>query len=223
MTQVPLWMQVVQNQIKKFISPREEMEFQTSGSTGTPKQIIHKKSSLEASAIKTLDYFSLQPGDSAALILPAQFIGGSMMLIRALVGGLKLHLIEPNLVPEVIPNVDFLPCTPAQFKSLQSCGALDEFKGDILLGGAPVNGIEAAKLNVYVGYGMTETASHVALRKLSSLTYRAVDGVNFHTVEGTLVIDAPHIGVRALKTNDLVELKSQQSFVFTGRADPGFP
>ena len=196
------------------------MEFHTSGSTGTPKRIVHQKTVLESSAKRTLDYFSLQPGDSAALILPAEFIGGSMMLVRALIGGLTLHLLPPKLAVNEIPKVDFLPCTPAQFKAAMQNDVLSDFNGAILLGGAPVGDIEpVVGINLYVGYGMTETASHVALRSLSEKVYSAVDGVEFCTREGTLVIDAPHLGVKDLKTNDLVHLIDAQSFEFIGRLD----
>ena len=196
------------------------MEFHTSGSTGTPKRIVHQKTVLESSAQRTLDYFSLQPGDSAALILPAEFIGGSMMLVRALVGGLTLHLLPPKLAVKEIPNVDFLPCTPAQFKAAMQNDALRDFSGAILLGGAPVGNIAPVDgINLYVGYGMTETASHVALRSLSEKVYSAVDGVEFTTREDALVIDAPHLGVKELQTNDLVRLIDAHSFEFIGRLD----
>ena len=216
----PDWLQTVQNQIVDFISTRNEMEFHTSGSTGLPKTIVHQKTVLEASAKRTLDHFSLKPGASAALILPAQFIGGSMMLVRALIGGLTLHLLPPKLAVEEIPNVDFLPCTPAQFKAAMQNDVLRDFSGAILLGGAPVSDIAPVDgINLYVGYGMTETASHVALRSLSEKVYSAVDGIRFTSNEGALVIDAPHLGVKKLQTNDLVRLIDAESFEFVGRID----
>ena len=216
----PDWLQTVQNQLIDFTSTRNEMEFHTSGSTGMPKRIVHQKTVLESSAQRTLDYFSLKPGDSAALILPAEFIGGSMMLVRALIGGLTLHLLPPKLAVNEIPNVDFLPCTPAQFKAALQNDVLSDFNGAILLGGAPVGDIEpVVGINIYVGYGMTETASHVALRPLSEKVYSAVDGVEFTTREGALVIDAPHLGVKELQTNDLVRLIDAHSFEFIGRLD----
>ncbi|REJ61559.1 MAG: hypothetical protein DWQ21_09660 [Bacteroidetes bacterium] len=216
----PDWLQTVQNQLIDFTSTRNEMEFHTSGSTGMPKRIVHRKTVLESSAKRTLDYFSLKPGDSAALILPAEFIGGSMMLVRALIGGLTLHLLPPKLAVNEIPNVDFLPCTPAQFKAALQNDVLSDFNGAILLGGAPVGDIEpVVGINLYVGYGMTETASHVALRPLSEKVYSAVDGVEFTTREGALVIDAPHLGVKELQTNDLVRLIDAHSFEFIGRLD----
>ena len=216
----PDWLQTVQNQLIDFTSTRNEMEFHTSGSTGMPKRIVHQKTVLESSAKRTLDYFSLKPGDSAALVLPAEFIGGSMMLVRALIGGLTLHLLPPKLAVNEIPNVDFLPCTPAQFKAALQNDVLSDFNGAILLGGAPVGDIEpVVGINLYVGYGMTETASHVALRPLTEKVYSAVDGVEFSTREGALVIDAPHLGVKELQTNDLVRLIDPHSFEFIGRLD----
>ena len=142
------------------------------------------------------------------------------MLVRALVGGLTLHLLPPKLAVKEIPNVDFLPCTPAQFKAAIQNDALRDFNGAILLGGAPVGNIAPVDgINLYVGYGMTETASHVALRSLSEKVYSAVDGVEFTTREDALVIDAPHLGVKESQTNDLVRLIDAHSFEFIGRLD----
>lgn len=196
------------------------MAFQTSGSTGFPKTIFHKKKYLVASAEKTLEYFQLKQGDTALLILPAQYTGGVMMLIRALVGGLKLHLIEPKLsVPEVL-NVDFLPTTPAQFHSMLEHKALKHFTGKILLGGAPSQKeLDVGSLKVYEGYGMTETASHVALRKYGEQVFNAIKGVQFSLEGESLIITAPHLGIDGLRTNDAAALTTDTSFKLLGRID----
>ena len=180
MKKVPNWVETIQNQLVEFSSDNDVMAFQTSGSTGEPKTIYHKKEYLIASAQRTLDFFQLNRGDSALLMLPAQFTGGAMMLIRALVGGLTLHLIEPKLSIKEVPPVDFLPCTPAQFLSMLDNNVFNDFSGQILLGGAPsLKHLDIGGLKVYEGYGMTETASHVALKPYGEEEYRAVAGVNF--------------------------------------------
>lgn len=204
----------------EFISDNKEMAFQTSGSTGVPKTIFHKKKHLIASARRTLDFFDLKVGSSALLMLPAQYTGGVMMLIRALVGGLTLYLIEPKLTTEQVPLVDFLPCTPAQFLSMLDNGALRDFSGQILLGGAPSQKtLDVGTLKVYEGYGMTETASHVALKTYGEEEFRAIHGVLFSLEDESLLITAPHLGVDQLKTNDVAELISPTSFKLLGRLD----
>ena len=132
----------------------------------------------------------------------------------------QLTLLWEFKVEQYSKNVDFLPCTPAQFKAAMQNDALRDFTGAILLGGAPVGDIKPINgINLYVGYGMTETASHVALRSLSEKVYSAVDGIRFTSNEGALVIDAPHLGVKKLQTNDLVRLIDAESFEFVGRID----
>lgn len=217
---VPIWVKVIQDQIVEFTSDRLEMPFQTSGSTGDPKTIFHKKKHLIASARRTLDFFELSMGSSALCMLPAQYTGGIMMLIRALVGGLTLHLIEPKLSTKRVPLVDFLPCTPAQFSWMLENQILLGFEGTILLGGAPSQkNLNVGRLKVYEGYGMTETASHVALKSYGEEEFRAVEGVHFALANESLLITAPHLGLNQLKTNDAAELTGDTSFKLLGRLD----
>ena len=61
-------------------------------------------------------------------------------------------------------------------------------------------------------YGMTETLSHIALRRLNgeeaSGWYQPFDSVKVSTnEEGCLVIDAPLVCAKTLVTNDIVEIK----------------
>lgn len=215
------WLNVVQKVVEFGLHSADSFQFTTSGSTGRPKSILHDRNVLYASAQTTLNYFELEPGSSAALVLPASLTGGIMMIIRAMLGGLSLHLYEPSLSIAEIQPVDFLPCTPAQFESLVSSPRnLDQAK-TILLGGAPVPA-ELEKVStsrVYVGYGMTETASHVALRKLGTNSYLSVGQTTFSSLNECLVIHAPHLGIAELATNDRVKLISSTSFEFLGRAD----
>ena len=216
----PKWLVHIQSQLGHLLNEQEKIGFQTSGSTGEAKKIWLKKSVLIASARKTLDFFNLGEGNTAALILPAQFIGGAMPLVRSLVGGLHLHLHEPALCPIGVTSVDFISCTPAQFIALSKAKQFTAFQGTILLGGSSLpGGIDSKKLNVFVGYGMTETASHVALRSICEDRYTAMDGVTFSEREGALVIDAPHLEIHNMITKDEIELIDKTSFRFKGRLD----
>ena len=71
----------------------------TSGSTGKPKNIKLEKEALVNSSYMTRDYFNLVAGQSAISFLPLNFIAGKMMLIRAMVLGLDLHLFAPTSNP----------------------------------------------------------------------------------------------------------------------------
>jgi O-succinylbenzoic acid--CoA ligase len=216
----PKWLVHIQSQLQHLLNEQEKISFRTSGSTGDAKKIWLKKSVLIASAQKTLDFFNISEGDTAALILPAQFIGGAMLLVRSLIGGLHLHLYEPALCPIGVTSVDFISCTPAQFIALCKAQQFTAFQGTILLGGSSLPaGIDSKKLNVFVGYGMTETASHVALRSIYDDHYTAMDGVTFSEREGALVIDAPHLEIYNMITKDEIELIDKTSFRFKGRLD----
>jgi O-succinylbenzoic acid--CoA ligase len=100
--------------------------------------------------------------------------------------------------------------------------------GKILLGGAPV-GVSLQKkvsdlqIPVYQSYGMTETVSHVALKKLNGRDvtgrYFFLPGINFGTdARGCLFVSGEVTNQLVVQTNDLVEI-SGNTFEWIGRAD----
>ena len=221
------WLLEIQKTIKFWQGPATELIVKTSGSTGLPKEIFLAKSVLVHSARTTINYFGLKPGNSVLHFLPCQFIGGKMLVFRAMIGGLILHLEEPKLaLPTLQQSFDFVALTPAQAQ--MSIGQLHNFK-HILLGGAPVSSklesaLQQINSNVVLGYGMTETASHVASKKLNGMQadgqFYAMPDVKFSCDErGCLVVNAPKWHAEKLVTNDVVNLKSETSFVWLGRAD----
>lgn len=216
------WLVAVQRVVKFCLFDEVELDFQTSGSTGNPKQIIHPRERLKASAKATIDFFDLRATQKALLVLPAHLTGGAMMIIRACLGGLHLYLQKPTADPVISSTMDFVPLTPAQFIRTKESGSFEGFDGVVLLGGSavPTKYDVDSDLRVFAGFGMTETASHVALRKLGSPYYEAVGPTTFSVdEEGALSIHAPHLDIPSLKTKDLVDLKSSSSFKHLGRAN----
>jgi O-succinylbenzoic acid--CoA ligase len=210
----------VQKVLKFWVSREELLPISTSGSTGVPKVWYHPRTRLEASARATLSFFNLQPGATAVLGLPADRIGGAMMVIRTLVGGLTLHVLEPKLalaLPEA--PIDFLPLTLPQYEQLSSQSRARVHT--LLLGGSAVPVLPMpSETTVFVGYGMTETASHVALRRLDAALYEAVGSTRFSVASsGALCIHSPHLGIESLETNDVVDLRDERSFSVEGRLD----
>jgi O-succinylbenzoic acid--CoA ligase len=206
-----------------WLSDNPEIKLQTSGSTGEPTQLRAPKAMLSASAMTTVKALALQPKQQALLCLPVRHIAGKMMLIRALLAGLWIDVIEPTASPMVSKTYDFTAMTPHQLRS--SLDHLDRFK-QIIVGGAPVDDSLRSALKghasmIYSSYGMTETYSHVALQNLSAgeIHYTAVDHVRFSTHEDALVIHAPHIGIEKLITTDCVDLISSTQFLWKGRSD----
>lgn len=206
-----------------WLSDKPEIKLQTSGSTGEPTQLRAPKAMLSASAMTTVKSLALQPTQQALLCLPVRHIAGKMMLIRALLAGLWIDVIEPTASPMVSKTYDFTAITPHQLRS--SLDHLDRFK-QIIVGGAPVDNSLRSALKghasmIYSSYGMTETYSHVALQNLSAgeTHYTAVDHVRFSTHGDALVIHAPHIGIEKLITTDFVDLISSTQFLWKGRSD----
>ena len=219
--EVPEHIATVQSALRFCLSQDSEWTLQTSGSTGAPKTLALSRAMIYGSARATLDAFELVPGSTAALVLPAKYIGGFMMVVRAFIGQLTLHLCEPRALPEVPEGLDFVSMTPAQFIALQEAGKPLKVKTLLLGGSALASRFDSASYQgVYLGYGMTETASHVALRPLGSPIYTAVGSTGFSVnTDECLCISAPHLGIAQLQTQDRVRLLDKKRFHFEGRLD----
>lgn len=215
----PKWTDELADFLKVWANSNEDLECQTSGSTGAPKTISHSREAVCNSAIQTLEYFNLKPGDSSILALPLKFIAGKLMVIRALVGKLHLIAVNPNLQNSTLPQADFIALTPHQ-----ATRVVDQLPAihSILLGGSPIPdslSSTLASLNVYEGFGMTETITHIALRHINDPSFTPLPGVTItRTDSGNLTIDAPLRHVHSLVTDDLVELHSDSTFSWLGRA-----
>jgi O-succinylbenzoic acid--CoA ligase len=223
---LPDWAAAVQGVVTFWLGDDAALTVQTSGSTGRPKQIAISKEVLQNSAQTTLAFLDIQTG-RALQFLPAHYIGGKMMVIRAMVGGLTLHLLEPkSSLPRLHGQFDLLALTP-----LQAANSLQQLQHamHIILGGGEVSlqleeRLQAVPSAIYNSYGMTETASHVALRRINgperARHFTAMPGVTFAQDDrDCLVIQAPHLWVQNLVTNDVVRLHSESTFTWLGRAD----
>jgi O-succinylbenzoic acid--CoA ligase len=221
--------------ILDWVSDREYLVQRTSGSTGAPKEIRLQKRHLVHSARATGSFLGLGPGTRALDCLPLAAISGKMMWIRAMVLGWDITGIPAVSDPlrEVSGTFDVAAMVPLQVqKSLPWLSRI----GTLLIGGAPISPEQLAQLPVshtglWQTYGMTETGSHVALRRLSPVPkgvnpesilppYQALNGVQLELDErGCLRIDAPGWLDAPLQTNDLVSLESPTTFRWLGRQD----
>lgn len=202
----------------------------TSGSTGTPKDIELKKDIMRASAQMTNAFFHLQKESSALLCISPKFIGGKMMLVRSILGAFNLTVapISANPLKNLNHPIDFAAFVPYQIeKIIQETPEKLNLISSIIIGGAPISVQLEEKLlnfnsNAYATFGMTETVSHIALRKIDSTQepYKRIGDTQFSTDEnGNLIIHAPTLSIEALKTNDRVELIGNHSFHWLGRND----
>lgn len=221
--------------ISDWQSPSPTILVHTSGSTGKPKPMLVEKRRMEASARITCSFLGLQPGDSALLCMPLDYIAGKMMCVRSIVGGLRLIRVEPCGHP--LQHLDEVPTFAAMvpmqvYNSLQDDRELDILKQirHLIIGGGAINSKLATALRsfpnaVWSTYGMTETLSHIALRPLSgedaSEWYTPFDGVEVSlNQDGCLVINAPEVCAEPLTTNDIAEIDGDgRRFRIRGRRD----
>ena len=224
------WQKTIRDTVGEWYDDKDFITIATSGTTGSPKLIDLPKSTMRQSALLTAQAFSLQSGSKALLCLPAHYIAGKMMVIRAIVNDWDLHAQAPSSLPELdLDAMDFAAMIPLQVQSLldQNPQGLDSIH-TLIIGGAPLGTGLTARLQLYSGrafetYSMTEAATHVALRQINGRDaqpwFTALPGVKFTSTEaGRLRITADHLNSE-LMTNDSVDLKSDTQFIWLGRAD----
>ncbi|MFM8913686.1 MAG: AMP-binding protein [Flammeovirgaceae bacterium] len=212
---------------------QEEFELKTSGSTGTPKKITVQRSQLIASARMTLAALGLRQKDTALICLDSRYIAGRMMLVRSWVGDMNMVALEPTANPfQALANesIDFVALVPYQLKTILNAPEKKWFNQikHVIVGGAPLNEgtkklLQPFSAQFYETFGMTETLSHVALKKVNgperSDYFHVLPGVRIWQDErACLGIEAPHLPTEII-TNDVVEMKSLEEFIWLGRVD----
>lgn len=207
----------------------------TSGSTGKPKPMMVEKKRMLNSARITCDFLGLKPGDSALLCMSLDYIAGKMVVVRSIERHLHLISVSPSGHPlknidlkdvngkDVNGEITFAAMVPMQvYNTLQvpeERERLTHIRHLIIGGGAIDAALEQelrslpGNIAIWSTYGMTETLSHIALRRINgaeaSEWYQPFDSVKIsQTEEGCLVIDAPLVCAETLVTNDIVEIES---------------
>lgn len=230
------------NEIYRFLETWFSEDFfihvKTSGSTGNPKKIKLQKEQMIHSAFATGKYFNLKERTTALLCLHVDFIAGKMMLVRALTLGWHLDVVNPNSSPlkGLKKKYDFSALVPLQLEN--SIDSLHLIK-KIIVGGGEVsrqlqNKLQTLSTNVYATYGMTETITHIAVKKLNNLFFQGemtMQGLHeeyyqtlpnveiYKDARNCLVIVAPKISKNVIFTNDIVQLISDTQFQWLGRFD----
>lgn len=206
----------------------------TSGSTGVPKELVVRKDRMMQSARLTCEFLNLQAGDTTLLCMNLRYIGAMMMVVRSLVAGLNL-VVRPasgHPLSDVEVPLKFAAMVPLQvYNTLRVPAERKRLEHtDILIigGGAVDDSLEAELKTIpiaaYSTYGMTETLSHIALRRLNgeaaSKCYYPFPSVELSlSAENTLIVKAPLICDDVLQTNDIACLCSDGGFTIAGRKD----
>jgi len=215
--------------IKSWLEAKQDFEFATSGSTGTPKKVLISRQILEYSTLQTMNYLQIGTGGHSLLCIPPNFIGGQMVVIRSILNNMILHVAKPTISLSHYPvQFKLASMIPAQIESIlqRDSTIFNQFE-HILIGGAPMsNQIEKMLQSIHtnckfhITYGMTETASHIALRSPGEVGYKLLGDASIKTNEiGCLMIKGSVTNKRWIETSDLVNIKDDQTFEWLGRAD----
>lgn len=199
----------------------------TSGSTGTPKEIHLLKADMRQSARMTNRFFGIDKSSTLLLPLSPDYIAGKMMIVRSLEADCRLIGIEPSNDFTTDASADLIAIVPSQIEALLAIPNVASRFRNVIVGGAAISedrrqALIKAGVNAYVTYGMTETCSHVALRKVSDDegVYHALSDVTFSVDEQScLIIDIPYMSIKRVVTNDCVKLIDDKSFLWLGRRD----
>ncbi len=220
----------VESFISAWFDSVDFIETNTSGSTAAPKLIRLEKQKMEASARMTGTYFDFKPGDKTILCLSPETIGGKMMLLRSFLFEMEIYVVDINRNPleKVDFQLKFAAMVPLQIQNIiENYPEKLNLVQHLLIGGATVSkqleeSLKHFETCAYESFGMTETMSHVAIRKLNQptlLPFEALPGISFETIENQLIVKAPQLGIKNLNTNDIVELVDEKHFFWQGRAD----
>lgn len=207
-----------------WFDDKDYIEMRTSGTTGLPKVVKLQKQAMIQSALATGDFFELEPRDKALLCLPVKFIAGKMMLVRSFILGLDLDIVEPSTHPLALNTTkyDFVAMVPLQVQN--SIEALQNVK-KLIVGGAKMDSsleekVLPLKTEVYETYGMTETITHIAARRVGENVFTVLPNVKITQDDrGCLVVTVDTISEEPIVTNDLVEIIRENQFIFLGRID----
>ena len=230
-TSIPQWESSVYNFLKEWLYGNAKILLTTSGSTGKPRTIsVHKQKMIE-SALRTIEFFKLKPNLSALLCLPTEYIAGKMMTVRAIVGQMNLITIEPSGFPlqSINCTIDFAALTPMQlFNELKiKNNEKLKFLRKVIIGGAPVSSeltslLQKQPFEAYETYGMTETVSHIALKKLNGNhkqnTFYPLKEIKMSLDKNNCLI-IEHNNKDKIVTHDVGEIFTDGSFVINGRID----
>lgn len=219
--------------LDEWNNPKDTVEVQTSGSTGVPKCIRVEKQRMLNSARITCDFLGLKSGDTALLCMPLDYIAGKMVVVRSIERQLRLTTVEASGHPlkNITNSFDFAAMVPMQvYNSLQVAEEREKLRTikHLIIGGGPIDNDLQQQLssfpnNVWSTYGMTETLSHIALRRLNgenaSLWYTPFSTVSISlNANGCLVIEAPLVHEGRLETHDRAEIRDGK-FRILGRLD----
>jgi len=215
--------------IGKYLSHKNKLTFKTSGTTDTPKKIKFNKRQIKNSIKLTQKTFNLTKNQNIGLCLSLDYVAGIMQLLRVIELNMNLIVFDVCADPLIKNNktIDFIAMSPKQLETTLK-NQRDKKIKTIICGGAeiynnPITTINdnRTKTKIYQTYGMTETLTHIAIKKINDKYYKILDGISFkqNKKNNCLIINAPHISKTPIKTCDIVKIIDDKNFEFIGRLD----
>lgn len=215
--------QVIQN----WRNNSDTFILKTSGSTGKPSQVALPRALLVWSCERFNDKFEIN-NPSVWCCLPVTKTAGFMSLIRALYFEGSIYFSKPSLSPRVPSdrNFDFTSLSPFQLRYLLQKSSQSLLKiSNVLVGGAAVSediieSLKNTRSTVFLEtYGMTETASNIAMRNISAGEewFTPHEGVFLSATNEGTKIAIPELDFK-IKCNDIITKKGNK-FRVIGRVD----
>ena len=220
-------------EIERFIHDLKNkipIEALTSGSTGKPKRISFSLDQAMVSAQKTVDFFQINTYSTVLLCLDINTIAAKMQIVRAFCARCLLICapVSSNPLQELSLDFDFISMVPLQLQAAFENDQIKKLKKQsILIGGSPLSEelkqlILDHQLNVFESFGMTETLSHIALKRVASQneTFKCLPGIKIEQDNsGALIIHYDKVSSIPILTNDIVEIIDDDTFIWKGRKD----
>lgn len=217
---------------RAWSSEQQHFSFLTSGSTGQPTVINISRGSMHW-VLKTSDkMLHWSQAKTQLLALEPTRIGGAMAVARAMEARHTVILWPPGTPFNFTwPLSDWTSLVPFQLqKIMEHPDGIDWAKksGCFLLGGAPLSNKLEKKLIAHAiksvqSYGMTETASMVALRSIYptyDAGFKPLPGVSIRIDSDQRIhVKSPSTNQSWLETHDLAEWLTNGDFMPIGRND----
>lgn len=221
---------------RKWLRGDRFFDLKSSGSTGEAGTVHFDRDTLIYSAESSRKALQLGEEEHALCVIPPDKTGGLMLLLRCMHFNWDCTLLPPAADPFVLLPEDH-SCTitslvPYQLHNILqhpfSADKLSRFKL-VLIGGASMDPTLLSKLEklqpLFVHtYGMTETASHTALKRLNGphpdAHFYPLPGTDIRLDErGCLDIRSIVTGLKWLHTNDQAVIHPDGGFDIRGRMD----